>query len=427
MIPFNKPFQTGKELEYIQDAINRGKISGNGHYTHLCQEFFEQRYGIQKCLLTNSCTDALEMAAILCDIQAGDEVIIPSFTFISSANAFVLRGAKIVFVDSHADHPNMDERLIEGLITPKTKAIVVVHYGGEACEMDTIMEIANRHNLFVIEDAAQAVNSFYKGKVLGSIGHLGCMSFHETKNIQCGEGGMLMINDTQFIKRAEILWEKGTDRAAFFRGEANKYGWVDIGSSYLPSELNAAYLWAQLENLDKIQERRKTIWEDYASLFTGDVAKPNVLSADYLKVFENLKFKIENGSSVRAESRTYGFEPLKSPLSGSQPDNKNSITPKSIESHLILNSKILHSKFSANAHLFYLLFPSQTTRTAYAEGLKEQGILAVFHYQSLHKSEFSKKHFPDQYERSLPNSDRFSDCLLRLPLFYELPEISEQL
>ncbi|MBN7817530.1 dTDP-4-amino-4,6-dideoxygalactose transaminase [Algoriphagus sp. YJ13C] len=389
-IPFNKPFQTGKELEYIQDAINRGKISGNGHYTHLCQEFFEQRYGIQKCLLTNSCTDALEMAAILCDIQAGDEVIIPSFTFVSSANAFVLRGAKVVFVDSHSDHPNMDERLIEELITPKTKAIVVVHYGGEACEMDTIMEIANRHNLFVIEDAAQAINSFYKGKALGSIGHLGCMSFHETKNIQCGEGGMLMINDPQFIKRAEILWEKGTDRAAFFRGEVNKYGWVDIGSSFLPSELNAAYLWAQLENLDKIQERRKAIWEDYFRFFKGDSSNLKSLSLQFLKAISNDELRMMN----------------------EYPPNSS--------------FHISHSSFMANAHLFYLLFPSQATRTAYSEALKEQGILAVFHYQSLHKSEFSKMHFPNQYKRSLPNSDRFSNCLLRLPLFYELPAISQR-
>ncbi|MBN3582546.1 dTDP-4-amino-4,6-dideoxygalactose transaminase [Algoriphagus aestuarii] len=380
-IPFNKPFQTGKELDYIQDAINQGKISGNGHYTHLCQEFFEQRYGIQKCLLTNSCTDALEMAAILCDIQAGDEVILPSFTFVSSANAFVLRGAKIVFVDSHADHPNMDERLIEEIITPKTKAIVVVHYGGEACEMDTIMEIANRHGLFVIEDAAQAVNSFYKGKALGSIGHLGCMSFHETKNIQCGEGGMLMINDPQFINRAEILWEKGTDRAAFFRAEVNKYGWVDVGSSFLPSELNAAYLWAQLENLDKIQERRKTIWEDYFRFFKGDSSDPIILSPEYLKKLSVVGYHL-NASNIQLPT--------------------------------------------SNFHIFYLLFPSLATRTAYSEALKEQGILAVFHYQSLHKSEFSKKHFPDQYKRHLPNSDSYSDCLLRLPLFYELPEISHR-
>ncbi|WP_246388538.1 dTDP-4-amino-4,6-dideoxygalactose transaminase [Algoriphagus iocasae] len=414
-------------MTYIQDAINRGKLSGNGHYTHLCQQFFEERYGFQKCLLTTSCTDALEMAAILLDIQPGDEVIMPAFTFVSTANAFVLRGAKIIFVDSKADHPNMDESKIEELINPKTKAIVVVHYAGKACEMDVIMEIADKHGLFVVEDAAQAIDSFYEDKPLGGIGHLGCFSFHETKNIQSGEGGMLTINDPQFIKRAEIIWEKGTDRAAFFRGEVDKYGWVDIGSSFLPSELNAAYLWAQLENIDAIQRRRKAIWEDYASLFNGDIAKPNVLCADYLKVFENLKFKIENGLSIRAESRTDGFEPLKSPLSGAQPDNKASLTPQSIEGQLILNSKISHSKFIANAHLFYLLFPSLAARTAYSEELKKQGILAIFHYQSLHKSEYAKKHFPDQYERDLPNSDRFSNCLLRLPLFYELHEFSSHL
>ncbi|RAI85564.1 dTDP-4-amino-4,6-dideoxygalactose transaminase [Algoriphagus yeomjeoni] len=371
------------------------------------------------------------MAALLCDIQPGDEVIIPSFTFVSTSNAFVLRGAKIVFVDSKPDHPNLDETLLEALITPKTKAIVVVHYGGVACEMDQIMDIAAPHNLYVIEDAAQAIDSFYKGKALGSIGHLGCMSFHETKNIQCGEGGMLMINDPSMIKRAEILWEKGTDRAAFYRGEVDKYGWKDVGSSFLPSEITAAFLWAQLENLDKIQARRKAIWEDYASAFTSDVAEPGVLNTYYIELIKNLKFKIENGLSVRAPerreskgSRTNGFEPLDSPLSGTQPAKISNAASTSSQDILILNSKILHFKLSANAHLFYLLFPNLSSRTAYAAALKEQGILAVFHYQSLHKSDYSKEHFPDQYLRELPNSDRYSDCLLRLPLFYELPELS---
>jgi len=257
MIPFNKPYLTGKELEYIGDAVSRGKISGNGHYTKKCHEFFQERYGFKKCLLTTSCTDALEMAAILCDIQQGDEVIVPSYTFVSSANAFVLRGAKIVFADSRNDTPGIDESKIEALITPRTKVIVPVHYAGFACDMDIIMDIANRYSLLVVEDAAHGIDSFYKGRPLGSIGHLGCFSFHETKNIQCGEGGMLIINDEKFVKRAEIIWEKGTNRSAFWRGEIDKYGWVDIGSSFLPSEICAAFLFAQLENMDDIQLKRK--------------------------------------------------------------------------------------------------------------------------------------------------------------------------
>jgi dTDP-4-amino-4,6-dideoxygalactose transaminase len=349
----------------------------------------------------------------------------PSFTFVSTANAFVLRGAKVVFVDSRADHPNMDESLIEELITPRTKAIVVVHYGGLACEMDTIMDIANRHKLFVIEDAAQAIDSFYKGKALGSIGHLGAMSFHETKNIQCGEGGMLMINDPSMIRRAEILWEKGTERVAYSRGEVNKYGWVDVGSSFLPSEITAAFLWAQLENLDQIQARRKEIWEDYYRAFNSDFAKTNVLSPSYIELIKTLKFKIENGLSFRAESRTTDFEPLDSRLSVDQPDNVYSSTSNSDQELSILNSSILHFKFISNFHLFYLLFPNLESRTQYAAALNGKGILSVFHYQSLHKSEFVKKHFPDQYERHLPNSDHYSDCLLRLPFFYELPELTQ--
>ena len=267
MIPFNKPYLTGKETEYIHDAVNTGKISGNGKYTKLCQTFFEERYGIKKCLLTTSCTDALEMAAILINIQPGDEVIIPSYTFVSTANAFVLRGAKIVFADSGKENPNIDVQTLEALITSKTKAIVPVHYAGIACDMDTIMDLANKYNLYVIEDAAQAVDSFFTGKdgvkkALGSIGHLAAFSFHETKNIISGEGGMLAINDNQFIARAEIIWEKGTNRSAFFKGEVDKYGWVDIGSSFLPSEIIAAFLWAQLENLETIQAKRKEIWNN---------------------------------------------------------------------------------------------------------------------------------------------------------------------
>lgn len=373
MLPFNKPYLTGNELKYIQEAVRLGKISGNGEFTRRCQEFFEQRYGFLKCLLTTSCTDALEMAAILLDIQPGDEVIVPAFTFVSTANAFVLRGAKIVFVDSKAEHPNLDETQLEALITPKTKAIVVVHYGGVPCEMDTIMDIASRNGLWVVEDAAQAIDSFYKGKPLGGIGHLGCFSFHETKNIQCGEGGMLVINEPAFVKRAEIIWEKGTDRAAFFRGEIDKYGWVDVGSSFLPSELTAAFLWAQLENLDHIQERRKAIWDLYYHLFSENLAECG------------------------------GF--------GSKNSSPFAIPPSSIK---------------VNAHIFYLLFESLESRDHAIQTLKSHSILAVFHYQSLHRSKFILGSTPAEQDskgfKSLPNADRFSDCLLRLPLYFELKD-----
>lgn len=262
-IPFNKPYLTGREAHYMYQAVMKGKLSGNGEFTKRCQSFFEERYGFKKCLLTTSCTDALEMAAILCDIQPGDEVIVPSYTFVSSALAFVREGAKIVFADSMERNPNIDAEKIEALITPKTKVIVPVHYAGVACDMDKIMEIANKYNLIVVEDAAQAIDSYYKGRPLGSIGHLSAFSFHETKNIIAGEGGMLAINDERFIRRAEIIWEKGTNRAEFFRGEVNKYGWVDTGSSFLPSEVVAAFLWAQLEELDNIQNRRKLLWNRY--------------------------------------------------------------------------------------------------------------------------------------------------------------------
>ncbi len=415
-IPFNKPYLTGLELDYIKEAVNLGKISGNGEFTRRCQEFFENQYGFQKCLLTTSCTDALEMAAILLDIKPGDEVIIPSFTFVSTANAFVLRGAKIVFVDSRSDHPGMDETKVEELITLKTKAIVAVHYAGVACEMDVLMEIAQRHGIFVVEDAAQAIDSYYKGKPLGGIGHLAAFSFHETKNIQCGEGGMLVINDPQFIKRAEIIWEKGTDRAAFFRGEVNKYGWVDVGSSFLPSEVTAAFLFAQLENLDKIQERRKAIWEDYFGVFKDDSYLPKLLSSDYTSLIKKLsvvscQLALASNGQMNAEEELIT-------------DNRRQTTD--------------------NAHMFYLLFPSLEERTAYIQYLKEHGILAVFHYQSLHKSEFmergqitvtstkershsleeNKKSEIKDIKRELPNSDRYTDCLLRLPMFYELPEMT---
>ncbi|MEM6686377.1 MAG: dTDP-4-amino-4,6-dideoxygalactose transaminase [Bacteroidota bacterium] len=356
MITFNKPCIIGKELSYITDAVQYGKISGNGKYTKLCQQFFEDNYGFQKCLMTTSCTDALEMAAILLDIVPGDEIIMPAFTFVSTANAFILRGAKIIFVDSKEDDPNIDETKIEALITEKTKAIVVVHYAGVPCHMDYIMNIANNHNLYVIEDAAQAIDSFYNGKALGSIGHLGTYSFHETKNIQCGEGGMLIINDENFKARAEIIWEKGTNRAAFFRGEIDKYGWVDIGSSFLPSELNAAFLYAQLENLEKIQSKRKRVWKAYA---------------------EGLQTLHEKGH---------------------------------VE---LMNSK----NHVSNGHIFYVVCKNIEERNKLIKHLRSNDVHAVFHYQSLHLSTF----FADQHDgRTLENVEKYSDCLLRLPLYYDL-------
>ena len=361
-IPFNKPYLSGNETKYIEDAVKSGKISGNGIYTKKCQTFFEENYGFKKCLLTTSCTDALEMAAILINIQSGDEVIMPSYTFVSTSNAFVLRGAKIVFADSRNDHPNIDEDLIEALVTPRTKAIVPVHYAGVACNMDVIMDIAKRHNLFVIEDAAQAIDSYFTGKdgvkkALGSIGHLAAFSFHETKNIISGEGGMLAINDEQFCDRAEVIWEKGTNRSAFFRGDVDKYGWVDIGSSFLPSEIIAAFLWAQLENLKKIQEKRKVIWNNYFD-------------------------KLSNWA------------------------NENNIKLPTIPSYA-----------TNNAHMFFLTCNSLEQRTAIIQKLREADILAVFHYLSLHSSPY----YSDKHDgRMLPETDRFSDCLIRLPLFYEL-------
>ena len=357
MIPFNKPYLSGKELEYINDAVSRGKLSGDGYYTKKCHAFFEKSFQFKKVLLTTSCTDALEMAALLLDIRDGDEVIMPSYTFVSTANAFILRGAKIVFVDSREDHPGMDEASLASLITPKTKAIVVVHYAGVACDMDLVMQVAKDHDLFVVEDAAQAVDSYYKSKPLGSIGHLATFSFHETKNIQCGEGGLLIINDEQFIARAEIIWEKGTNRSAFFRGEIDKYGWVDIGSSFLPSELNAAYLFAQLEHLEEIQQKRKAVWKAYAE------GLPNWTKQNNIHMPHIPDFATNNG------------------------------------------------------HMFYLVCESIEQRSALIVHLKANDILAVFHYLSLHTSPFFKEKHDG---RKLPNSDRYTEQLVRLPLFVEL-------
>ena len=358
-IPFNLPHLTGKEAHYMYQAVYNGKLSGNGEFTKRCQQFFEEKYGFKKCLLTTSCTDALEMAAILCDIKPGDEVIVPSYTFVSSALAFVRQGAKIVFADSMKRNPNIDAELIESLITPKTKVIVPVHYAGVACDMDPIMEIAEHHNLLVVEDAAQAIDSYYKGRPLGTIGHLSAFSFHETKNVISGEGGMLGINDPRFIRRAEIIWEKGTNRAEFFRGEVNKYGWCDIGSSFLPSEVVAAFLWAQLEALDDIQDKRKQLWNKY-------------------------------------------YELLK---------------PLADEGHFRLPD--IPDYATNNAHMFYLVCNNLQERTALIKKLKDNDILAVFHYLSLHSSEYYK----DKHDgRVLPECDRYADCLVRLPMYYELSE-----
>jgi dTDP-4-amino-4,6-dideoxygalactose transaminase len=362
MIYFNKPHLTGKEYEYIADAVSSKKISGNGKYTQLCQQYFQDRYKFNKCLLTTSCTDALEMAAILINLQPGDEVIMPSYTFVSTANAFVLRGAKIVFADSMQDNPNMDAETIEALITPKTKAIVPVHYAGIACDMDKVMALANNYGLYVIEDAAQAIDSYYTGndgvkRPLGSIGNMAAFSFHETKNIISGEGGMLVINDKKFEARAEIIWEKGTNRSAFFRGEVDKYGWVDVGSSFLPSEIIAAFLYAQLEHLDAIQNKRIALWNQYMT---------------------ELKPLSESGLF------TLPFVP---------------------------------NYASNNAHMFYLLFENLEKRTLAIAHLKNNEINSVFHYLSLHSSPFYK----DKHDgRDLKYSDLYSDGLLRLPMFYDL-------
>lgn len=367
MIPFNKPYLTGKEMQYIEDAVKSGKISGNGLFTKKCQEFFEKEFGFKKTLLTTSCTDALEMTAILADIKEGDEVIVPSFTFVSTALAFVRQGADIVFADSYSDNPNIDADQIEALITKKTKAIVVVHYAGVACDMDKIMSIANKHGIIVIEDAAQAIDSYYISKdgtkkALGSIGHLSAFSFHETKNIISGEGGMLCINDDRFIQRAEIIWEKGTNRSQFFRGEVDKYSWVDTGSSFLPSEIISAFLWAQIENMRDIQDKRIKIWNRY---------------------YEGLS----------------SFEPV---------SIKKAKLP------------LIPEYATNNAHMFYLVCDNVDDRTRFIQHLKDKGILSVFHYLSLHKSSYYEKYSTRKSE--LPNSDMFSDCLVRLPLFYELTD-----
>lgn len=358
-IPFNKPFLTGNELQYISDAVRTGKISGDGLFTERCHRFFEKRYGFRKVLLTTSCTDALEMAAILLNIREGDEVIAPSFTFVSTVNAFVLRGARIVFADSSPENPNIDAASVERLITAKTKAIVVTHYGGIACDMDVIKRIAGSRNIPVVEDAAQCIDSFYKGKPLGSLGTLGAFSFHETKNVMCGEGGMLVINEEQYFNRAEVIREKGTNRSAFFRGETEKYEWIDIGSSFLPSEVSAAFLFAQLEQLEKIQLRRKELWELY----------------------------------------------------------HRHLQPMATEGKFSL--PFIPSYTTNNAHLFYLVFKRAEERDKLLLHLRTRYVHAVFHYQSLHTSSYYK----DKHDgRELQYADFYSHNLLRLPMYYELKD-----
>jgi dTDP-4-amino-4,6-dideoxygalactose transaminase len=354
-IPFNKPYMTGRELWYIAQAHTNGHLAGDGMFTKKCHAWLEERTGTHKALLTHSCTAALEMAAILADIQPGDEVIMPSYTFVSTANAFVLRGGVPVFVDIRPDTLNIDEAKIEAAITPRTKAIVPVHYAGVACEMDTIMAIARRHKLIVIEDAAQGIMSSYKGKPLGSIGHLGAYSFHETKNIISGEGGALLINDADFAERAEIIREKGTNRGQFFRGQVDKYTWVDIGSSYLPGEVIAAFLWAQMEEADQITAKRLAIW----------------------------KFYHEALAPLEAAGK--------------------------------LHRPIIPVECKQNAHMYYIVLPNLETRTQVIAQMKGAGINTVFHYVPLHDAPYGKTH--GRVSDDLPITRMASDCLLRLPLW----------
>lgn len=362
MIPFNVPLATGKETEYIAKAISNHKICGDGEFTKKCSAWMEEQFNAKKVLLTTSGTSALEMAALLCDVHSDDEVILPSYTFCSTANAFVQRGAKLVFVDVRPDTMNIDEKLIEKAITPKTKAICVVHYAGVACEMDTIMDIAKRHNLKVVEDAAQAVMSKYKGRYCGTIGDFGCYSFHETKNYTMGEGGAIVINDEKYIEQAEIIREKGTNRSKFWRGQVDKYTWIDYGSSYLPSELNAAYLWAQLEQAEEINNNRLHTWNLY---YEG------------LQDLQNKK-----GGGI-----TLPFVP----------------------------KECIH-----NAHMFYIKTKNLEERTKLIEYLKENEILAVFHYIPLHSApaglQFGRFDMEDVY------TTKESECLLRLPMWYGMDE-----
>lgn len=363
-IPFNKPAAVGDEFEYMQQALATGKISGDGKFTHQVHKLLEETLGVPKVLLTTSCTHALEMSAILLDIQAGDEVIVPSFTFVSSINAFVLRGAEPVFADVRPDTLNIDETKLEALITPKTRAIVIVHYAGVACEMDTIMAIANRHNIPVIEDNAHALYGKYKGKYLGTFGVMATQSFHETKNFQCGEGGALLINDEKYIQRAEIIREKGTNRSRFFRGEVDKYSWVDVGSSYLPSDMLAAYLYAQLEYREEIQTKRADIWQRYYDA-------------------------LEDWA----------------------------------EEHRVTLPTIPTEAEQAY-HMFYMLLPSAEIRDRLMAYMKQKGYWSVFHYLPLHLSDKGREYGGE--EGDCPVTEDIADRLLRLPFYYELSEAQQQ-
>ena len=355
MIPFNKPYCSGREISYIQEVCRSTTMSGNGEFTKLCHGFFEKRYRFRKCLLTTSGTDALEMCAMLCRLQPGDEVIVPSYTFVSSAIAFLREGATIRFADSGSDDPNMTVENIRSLINEKTKVFVVVHYAGVACDMDAIMALADEHHLLVVEDAAHAIDSYYKNRPLGGIGHVAAFSFHETKNINCGEGGMPVVNDEKLVSRAEIIWEKGTNRAEFYRGMVNKYGWCDTGSSFLPSELNAAFLWAQLEQMDDIQGKRKQIWDTYDQALRGKLPKD---------------FKLME----------------------------------------------LPDYATNNYHMYYILCPSLKVRTRLMDYLKNKGVQTKFHYLPLHSSKYYEAKHDG---RELANCDRYANTLMRLPLFYE--------
>jgi dTDP-4-amino-4,6-dideoxygalactose transaminase len=363
-IPFNKPYMTGTELEYIRQAHEAGHLAGDGMFTKKCQLWLEENTGCEKALLTHSCTAALEMAAILARVGPGDEVIMPSFTFVSTANAFVLRGATPVFVDIRADTLNIDENLIEAAISSRTRAIVVVHYAGVACEMDAIMEIAGRHGLLVIEAAAQGIHSTYRGRPLGSIGHLGALSFHETKNIISGEGGALLINSTEMIERAEIIREKGTNRSQFFRGQVDKYSWVDLGSSYLPSDLVAAFLWAQMEEAQAITGRRLQLWKRYDDGFAG----------------------IRKSGKVK--------------------------TP------------VIPGHCGHNAHMYYLILPALEQRTEFIERLAGSGVQAVFHYVPLHDSPMGRNTGHDHSELAV--TEDLSRRLVRLPLWLGLEDQQDQ-
>jgi dTDP-4-amino-4,6-dideoxygalactose transaminase len=358
-VPFNRPYLTGQEFTHIQEAVAAGQLAGNGRFTKLCQAWLEHRIGAPRVLLTHSCTAALEMAALLIDLEPGDEVIMPSFTFVSSANAFVLRGARPVFVDIRPDTLNLDERQVEAAVTPRTKAILVVHYAGVACEMDGLLDIASRHGLVVIEDAAHALLSRYKGRPLGGFGHLAAFSFHETKNVISGEGGALVINDPRFVERAEIIWEKGTNRTQFSRGRVDKYTWMDVGSSFLPGELTAAFLWAQLEHADAITARRLEVWNRYMA------AAPSIEA-------------------------------------------------------LGLRLPVIPPECEHNAHLFYLLLPSAAHRHEILTDLNARGVNAVFHYVPLHSAPAGLEHGRTAGPMSV--TDDCSARLIRLPLWVGMPE-----